>query len=113
MYNYYFIYFMREYGKENFINLTNKILNNTKFEGKIQKFSVSDDWLFLYFCSVFYVIALKYFGLDEKQIDFCLDMIIAPGYNNLFDSKELLKKHSDVIPEIEMFIKKELEKYHS
>ena len=113
MYQYYFTYLMHEYGKENFNNLTNKILSKGKLKGKIEKFSISEDWLFLYFCSVYYTITLNYLGLNQQQIDFFLDVIIAPGFSKIFNPKELLEKHSDVIPEIEGYIKKELKEYYS
>lgn len=110
MINYYFTYWIQEYGSKNFINLTNKVFSNTVFDGTIKKFSMADDWLFVYFFAVYYTVALHYFGLNANEINLCLDIIIAPGWHKLFNSEELLKKHSDVIPEIEEYIKKDFEK---
>lgn len=111
--NYYFSYFMKEYGEDNFQNLINKILSTANIREEIKKFSLSGDWQFLYFFAVFYIITLNYFKLDIKQISICLDIVIAPGTSSLINPSEILKKQKNIIPEIENYIKKELKNYDS
>lgn len=112
MNNYYFTYLMQEHGKENINLLISNVLKAANIEGKIQAFNLND-WNFIYFFSVYFCTILKHFGLEFEQIDLCLDTVIAPGWSNMFDSKEIFEIQKKNIPEIEKLIDKELKVYHS
>ena len=112
MKNYYFTYLMQEYGKNNFNQLISNVLNDGHIEGKIESFNLND-WSFIYFFSVYFCTTLKHFGLDYKQIDLCLDTVIAPGWSELFGFKRIFKLQKRNLPEIEKLVDKELKDHYS
>lgn len=111
MNNYYFSYLMQEHGKENVNQLISNVLNDGKIEGKIASFNLND-WNFIYFFSVYFCTTLKHFGLNCKQIDLCLDTVIAPGWSNMYNSEKIFEIQKKNIPEIEKLIDKEFKAHH-
>ena len=76
--NYYFTYWMSIHSKKEFKDLTDDVCSKIKVPQELIKVFPKDDFLFNYFYAVYYTIALHYFGLNEKQIAFMLDIAIAP-----------------------------------
>ena len=106
MNNYYFSYLMQEHGEQNVRKLISNILETDKVDEI--KFYNLNDWSFVYFYS-----ALKYLGIEKDKINFCLDLVIAPGWNELFDFEKVLKIQKDNVPKIEELVEKEIKKHHS
>jgi len=111
MNNYYFTYLMQKQGKQDFNKLISNILIDGKFE-KIKEFNLND-WSFIYFFSVYFSTTLKYFGLSKEQINMCLDIVIAPGWNCMLDIDEMFKIQNKNIVEIEKTLKKEFRENYS
>lgn len=111
MNNYYFTYLMQEHGKQDFNKLISNILVDGKFE-KIKEFNLND-WSFIYFFSVYFCTTLKYFGLSKEQINMCLDIVVAPGWNCMLDIDKMFKVQKRNIVEIEKILEKEFKEHHS
>lgn len=109
---YYFTYLMQEYGEKNIKKLMADILRKNSIEKKF-KTSNPDFWNFNYFFSLYLATTLKYFGLTSNQINFCLDLVIAPGWNELFEFENVFEIQKNNIPKIEKLIKEELKRHHS
>lgn len=109
--NYYFTYWIKRYGRNKFKELSDKVCKKISVPLKIKKKLGTDEYLFHYFYVVYFTIALNYFGLNEKQIAFLLDLSLAPGTCKLFSPFEILEVQKDVIPEIEEYVKKDLLAY--
>lgn len=107
--NYYFTFWIKRYGKGAFRQLINKVCSKITVPLEMKKKINTDEYLFHYFYVVYYTIALNYFGLDIKQISVLIDMSLTPGTCELFSPEEILKVQKDVIPEIENYVKKDLE----
>ena len=110
MNNYYFSYLMQEHGEQNVRKLISNILETDKVDEI--KFYNLNDWSFVYFYSVYFATALKYLGIEKDKINFCLDLVIAPGWNELFDFEKVLKIQKDNVPKIEELVEKEIKKHH-
>ena len=57
------------------------------------------------------IVSLHYFGLETRQISLLLDLAIEVGASKAFPPNEILEIHKEVIPEIEDFIKQDLNLY--
>lgn len=112
MNNYYFTYLMQEHGKKNVENLISDILKAGNIKDDIKSFNLND-WNFLYFYSVYFSIALNHLGIDKNIINFCLDMVIAPGWSELFKLEKEFKLQKNNIPKIEKLVDEEFKKHHN
>ena len=112
MNNYYFTYLIKQYGEEKISNLISSALNNANISGQILCYNLQD-WNFCYFFSVYFCILLKYCGLNIKQIELCLDTMMAPGWSKVFSPNEIFQIQKNLMPEIEEIIKKEFNEYHN
>ena len=108
--NYYFRYWIGEYGEENFRKLVKQIISKNEIQSDLEKLSLDNDWQFVYFFAVYLSAALHYFELDSEEIDVILDIAIAPGFHNLFSSEMLLNRHKEDFEDIEKYIDEELNK---
>lgn len=111
--NYYFTYWIKRYGRKNLKELSDKVCEKATVPLKICQKYGTDEFLFHYFYTVYYTVALQYFGLDTKQISLLLDMALAPGICKLFSPDKILEVQKDVIPEIEQYIQKDLKLYNN
>lgn len=111
MNNYYFTFWIARHGKENFKNLSSKVCHNISIPKEIKENMNTDEYLFHYFFIVYCSVALKYFGMDTKQISFALDLLIAPGTSKTFPPNKIFEDQKNVIPEIEKYIIQDLEIY--
>ena len=111
MENYYFTYWIKRYGREKFQDLTTEVFKNMKLPKGIGTTVSKDEYLFHYFFMTYYIVSLHYFGLDTRQISLLLDLAIEAGASKAFPPNEILKIHKEVIPEIEDFIKQDLNLY--
>lgn len=109
--NYYFTYWIARYGKNALHNLMHKICQNIKVPIEIIEKLGKDEFLAEYCIIVYCTIALNYFGLNTKQIAFMLDLSITPGTSKAFPPSEILEDQKEVIPEIEEYIRKDLNLY--
>lgn len=112
MNNYYFNYLKQEWGEKDVEELISNILKDANIENGSFSFNL-DNWNFIYFFSVYLATVLKYFGMDKNRINFCLNLVIAPGWDKMFNFEEVFKIQKNNIPKIEELIDKELKKYHS
>lgn len=111
MENYYFTYWIKRYGREKFQDLTTKVFKNMILPKGIGTTVSKDEYLFHYFFMTYYIVSLHYFGLDTRQISLLLDLAIEAGASKAFPPNEILEIHKEVIPEIEDFIKQDLNLY--
>ena len=105
MNNYYFNYLKQEWGEKDVEKLIFDILKDANMENENFSFNF-DDWIFIYFFSVYFTTALKYFGLEKNKIDFCLSLVIAPWWDKMFNFEEVFKTQKNNIPKIEELIDK-------
>ena len=115
MANYYFTYWMLEHGKEKFVDITNKVFQKAVVPEELKNLKDvnKDEFLFHYFFIVYYVVTLFYFGVDEKQISMCLDIVVAPGLSSIFKPRDILDQQKDNILELTTYIQEDFKKHYN
>ncbi len=112
MQNYYFTYWIARYGKDTFKNLADRICQKIKMPIEIIKIVSKDEVLLQYCLVVYYVVTLNYFGLNKRQISLMLDLGLTPGTSVAFPPGEILEDQRELIPEIEEYIRRDLNLYN-
>ena len=109
--NFYFTYWMARYSKGEFTELVTKMCQNIKIPVEIGKGKIRDEYIFQYFYALYCISALDSFGLNEKQISLCLDLLMTVGCSKLYPPAKMLERHRNLIPEIIEYVNKDLEIY--
>lgn len=111
MENYYFTFWIAKHGKEKFTELINNVVSKSTMPKALKGKVDINEYAFHYFWAVYCIVALKHFGLSEKQISFYLDLSMVTGCSKLFIPSEILEVQMDNIPEIVKYIEMDLNDY--
>lgn len=109
--NYFHTFWISKHGKKELYELIGKVCSKTKIPEKVKQEIEEEEYLFNYFFIVYCIVGLNYFGLNNEQISFFLDLCMTLGTCKAFPPAKILEEQKDVISDIVTYIKEDLKIY--